>query len=171
MMNINSVTSTSTIIGRLGGHEVIVLKQKEDPAGNAAQRMIRKLEESDMMVRAHERAHYQAAGGYALGEPTYKKVIGPDGRAYAVEGEVKIDLAPVAGDPAATRRKAQILQNAALAPAGPSGADYAALDAISELDRSVSQRSNNEDAVINPYHRKENNFGLMPKQPSINMLA
>ncbi len=72
-----------------------------------------------------------------MGEPTYQKIIGPDGNAYAVAGEVKINLSPVPGDSAATRRKAVTLENAAMAPAGPSGADYGSLDAIRELGRSA----------------------------------
>ena len=51
--------------------------------------------------------------------------MGPDGKRYAVEGSVPIDVSPVAGDPAATLRKMEVVSRAANAPASPSGADRA----------------------------------------------
>ena len=59
------------------------------------------------------------------GGATYEFETGPDGRRYAVGGEVPIDTSPVAGDPRATIRKMQVVRAAALAPAQPSGADRA----------------------------------------------
>ena len=53
---------------------------------------------------------------------TYK--TGPDGKNYAVAGEVGIDTSPVNGDPQATIEKARVIQRAALAPAEPSAQDY-----------------------------------------------
>ncbi len=52
---------------------------------------------------------------------SYKR--GPDGRNYAVAGEVSIDTAPVPGDPQATIRKMRQVKTAALAPASPSSQD------------------------------------------------
>ena len=49
--------------------------------------------------------------------------MGPDGRRYAVGGEVAIDASRVPGDPQATIRKAQVIRRAALAPAAPSAQD------------------------------------------------
>jgi len=84
---------------------------------------VERLRKRDAEVRQHERAHKAAAGRYARGAPRYTYQRGPDGRLYAVEGEVPIDLSPVPGDPAATIRKMQIIQRAANAPAQPSAAD------------------------------------------------
>jgi hypothetical protein len=64
-----------------------------------------------------------AAGPYARGAPHYEYVRGPDGRLYAVAGEVKIDTSPVPGDPEATLEKARAIKRAALAPANPSPQD------------------------------------------------
>ena len=77
----------------------------------------------DREVRQHEQAHVAAGGAYVTGGPTYSYTRGPDGRQYAVGGEVQIDSSPIAGDPAATIRKMQVVQRAALAPAEPSGQD------------------------------------------------
>lgn len=73
-------------------------------------------------MRAHEQAHATVGGRYA-GTPSYDYQQGPDGRRYAIGGEVQIDLAPVAGDPQATMQKMQQVKAAALAPAEPSAAD------------------------------------------------
>ncbi|MEE9129526.1 MAG: putative metalloprotease CJM1_0395 family protein [Phycisphaerales bacterium] len=83
---------------------------------------VAKLKQRDREVRTHEQAH-RAAGGAHAGAISLQFTQGPDGKRYAVEGSVPIDLSPVKGDPAATIRKMQQVQRAALAPADPSGAD------------------------------------------------
>ena len=50
-------------------------------------------------------------------------VPGPDGRAYAVAGEVGIDASVIRGDPAATLAKMLQVERAALAPVDPSPQD------------------------------------------------
>lgn len=86
--------------------------------------MVRELAARDREVRAHEAAH-AAAGGSHAGSPTFSYQQGPDGRSYAVGGEVSIDTSEVAGDPQATLEKAETIRSAALAPAQPSSADRA----------------------------------------------
>ncbi len=86
-------------------------------------RKVEQLKQSDREVRAHEAAHMAAAGGHALGGAHYQYERGPDGRSYAVGGEVSIDSSAVSGDPEATLSKAQAVQQAALAPADPSNKD------------------------------------------------
>ncbi len=81
-----------------------------------------KLKQRDKEVRTHEQAH-RAAGGSHAGAISLQFTQGSDGKRYAVEGSVPIDLSPVEGDPVATIRKMQQVQRAALAPADPSGAD------------------------------------------------
>jgi|GEM_PF-453433 len=83
---------------------------------------VRALQARDAEVRRHEQAHAAAGGQYA-GAPTYEFERGPDGRLYAVGGEVSIDTTPIAGDPAASIAKAQQVRRAALAPANPSPQD------------------------------------------------
>lgn len=84
--------------------------------------VVEKLKARDKEVRDHEQAHARVGGQYA-GSPSYTYQAGPDGRNYAVGGEVPIDVAPVSGDPEATIRKMEIVKAAALAPAEPSSAD------------------------------------------------
>jgi hypothetical protein len=62
-------------------------------------------------------------GGSYASAPTYTFNRGPDGKRYAVGGEVSIDVGAVPNDPAATLRKMEIVLRAALAPAEPSAQD------------------------------------------------
>ncbi|MGE8499061.1 MAG: putative metalloprotease CJM1_0395 family protein [Pseudomonas sp.] len=83
---------------------------------------VAKLVSRDQEVRTHEQAHASVGGTYA-GAPTYTFTRGPDGKRYAVGGEVSIDVSPVPNDPQATLRKMEVVLRAALAPAEPSAQD------------------------------------------------
>ncbi len=95
---------------------------------------IAKLRERDREVRAHEQAHIAASGGLAKGGATFSFQRGPDGKQYAVGGEVNIDTSPVSGNPEATIRKAKQIRAAALAPADPSAQDRAVAASASTLE-------------------------------------
>lgn len=84
---------------------------------------IARLRRIDQMVRAHERAHLVAGGDIVRSGPHYVYRRGPDGKLYAVGGDVTIDTSPVPGDPEATLRKAEKIVRAALAPLDPSPQD------------------------------------------------
>jgi hypothetical protein len=81
-----------------------------------------KLKQTDQEVKAHERAHMAAGSGVVMGGASYQYQRGPDGKMYAVGGEVKIDTSRER-DPQDTIRKMQQVKRAALAPAQPSGQD------------------------------------------------
>ena len=85
----------------------------------AEEQEIQALKSRDQEVRAHELAH-ASVGGSSTGSPSYTFEVGPDGRKYAVGGEVSVDLSSVSGDPQATIAKMQKVHAAALAPADPS---------------------------------------------------
>uniref|UniRef100_A0A486XTP8 SrpA-related protein n=1 Tax=Rheinheimera sp. BAL341 TaxID=1708203 RepID=A0A486XTP8_9GAMM len=95
---------------------------KQQQAEQQEQRQIDELQSRDREVKTHEQAHAAVGGRYA-GAPSYSYELGPDGKQYAVGGEVQIDISPVAGDPQATVQKMQQVRAAALAPAEPSAAD------------------------------------------------
>lgn len=97
------------------------------------QAVVAKLRAIDAQVRAHEAAHVAAGGGVVRGGPTYSYQRGPDGKQYAVSGEVAIDTGGVSGNPRATLAKAQKIQEAALAPANPSSQDRAVAAAAAAL--------------------------------------
>lgn len=98
---------------------------------DAEEAQIDSLKDRDREVRTHEQAHANTGGQYA-GSPSYEYQTGPDGQQYAVGGEVQIDTAPIAGDPAATIAKMETVIRAALAPADPSGQDKAVASAASQ---------------------------------------
>lgn len=83
--------------------------------------LIEQLKKRDREVRLHEMAH-QAAGGQHTGSASYDYQRGPDGRNYAVGGEVSINIAPT-DSPEETLEKAKQIRAAALAPAQPSAQD------------------------------------------------
>ena len=97
---------------------------KPGPGGKLSpeqQRQVTELQQRDAHVRSHEAAH-QAAGGDLTGPASFSYELGPDGRSYAVGGEVPISMRE--GDtPEQTIAIAQQVRAAALAPADPSGQD------------------------------------------------
>ncbi len=129
------------------------------------QRKVERLKQRDREVRAHEAAHMAAAGGNARGGAHFDYEKGPDGRSYAVGGEVSIDTSTVSGDPEATLAKAQAIRQAALAPADPSGQDrQVAAEAVAmaaQARQEISQRaadgSPESDAARNTDTRRASN--------------
>ncbi|MFT7491076.1 MAG: hypothetical protein ACI80S_000658 [Pseudohongiellaceae bacterium] len=109
-------------IGRDVIAEVQEQREQELLLEKLERRQIQEFAIRDRQVRNHERAHAAAGGQYA-GLPRYTFERGPDGINYAVGGEVPISAGPVAGDPAATIQKAQVVRRAALAPTEPSAQD------------------------------------------------
>jgi len=82
---------------------------------------IQKLQAIDTKIKAHEQAH-QAIGGAFAGAPQYSTVKGPDGKEYAIAGEVPIKI--VKGNtPEETIKNMQQVKAAALAPTDPSPQD------------------------------------------------
>ena len=98
-------------------------QERAEQAQQAAElRQIRDLAERDREVRAHEQAH-QAVGGQYAGSASYEYQRGPDGKQYAVGGEVPIRLSSDPNNPEATLEQAETVRRAALAPAEPSSQD------------------------------------------------
>jgi len=107
-------------------------ESSQNPAGSKAvgaealtqaeRLQVAELTQIDTKVRAHEQAHLAAAGSYATGGANFQYAIGPDGKQYAVGGEVGIDTGKESS-PEATIGKMQTVRAAALAPADPSPQD------------------------------------------------
>ena len=85
-------------------------------------RLVQDLQSRDAEVRAHESAH--KSGGASTGAATYTYQKGPDGRMYAIGGEVSVSF-KTGSTPQETIANAQAVIAAALAPADPSGQDMA----------------------------------------------
>jgi hypothetical protein len=108
-----------------------------DQLSEEDRRTVEKLKARDREVRTHEQTHAAVGGQYA-GAPSYTYQTGPDGRRYAVGGEVSIDASPEK-DPAATIEKMEIVKRAALAPAEPSAQDVKVAQ-TAERQRAEAQR-------------------------------
>lgn len=117
---------------------------------------VAKLQARDQQVRAHEAAHMAAGGGLVRGGATYSYQQGPDGKRYAVGGEVRLDASAVPDNPRATIAKAEQLRAAALAPADPSGqdravaAEAAAMAAQAAMELGKQQRAAASNSPANP---------------------
>lgn len=109
--------------------------------------LIAKLQARDSEVRAHEAAHLAAAGGIASGGASFSYQRGPDGKMYAIGGEVPIS----ASGGSSPRQKIKTMRQvaaAAMAPADPSPQDYAvAANARSEEMRALQELRKEEAEV------------------------
>jgi len=96
-------------------------KNKDIQNDPKIQEEILKLQQIDAHVKAHELAH-KAAGGELAGSPSYTYKIGPDGKRYAISGEVPIRLEK-GNTPQQTIANMEKVKAAALAPSDPSPQD------------------------------------------------
>lgn len=125
----------------------------------AERQVLQQLQARDQEVKTHEQAHIAAGGQYVNGGASYSYRIGPDGKMYAVGGEVSIDVSPVPGDPEATIEKAQAIQRAANAPAEPSAQDsiIAAKARAMETEARTKLRQQEDDATTTTASASETN--------------
>ncbi len=139
----------STAFQRNADGDEASFSSRADDLTQEERQQVEKLRLRDSEVRQHEAAHKAAAGGLAVGGPSFEYQAGPDGKRYAVGGHVQVDTSPGA-TPEETLQKAQQIQRAALAPGDPSSADRAvaakaarmAADAQQEL---ASSHKNSQD--------------------------
>ena len=108
--------------GTSGAGQALATQSVDGELSLEAYLKLGRMKARDTEVRAHEQAHLAAAGQYAAGGPSFSYQVGPDGRRYAVSGEVPVDISKGA-TPAETVRKMERIRAAALAPAQPSAAD------------------------------------------------
>ena len=97
------------------------------------QAMVQQLELRDQEVRAHELAH-KSVGAGITSAATFTYQQGPDGKQYAIGGEVQIQITP-GSTPEETVRKAKQVIAAATAPADPSAADMRAAGLASQMEQ------------------------------------
>jgi hypothetical protein len=100
-------------------------------------RLVKDLQARDSEVKAHEAAH-QAAGGGMTGAASFSYQQGPDGRMYAIGGEVSISTKG-GSTPQETIANARQFQAAAMAPANPSGQDFAVAASAKMMEMKAQQ--------------------------------
>ena len=150
-----------------------------DQARLEENRILQELRARDREVRAHESAHIAAGREYIRGGPNYTLQQGPDGRSYAIGGEVRLDASPIPNDPEATLRKAEIVRRAALAPAEPSpqdvqvASDAQAMAARARIDLAIQRRNEQQqpESESNPLSARNSSpisaFQVQPERPSL----
>lgn len=115
------------------------------------QQEVEKLKQRDAEVRAHEQAHIAAAAGLSTSAPTYTYQTGPDGKKYAVGGEVNVSFTE-SGNPETDLRNAEAMKNSALAPSDPSSQDQSvageAEKLIQKAQQEISQQQEQQKAAI-----------------------
>jgi hypothetical protein len=97
-----------------------------------------KLQERDAEVRGHEAAH-QAAGGGLTGGASFTYQKGPDGKMYAIGGEVSISTKGASSPQEAITNARQVIA-AAMAPSNPSGQDFAVASSARMMELKAQQQ-------------------------------
>lgn len=119
------------------------------------------LQNRDREVHAHESAH-KAVGGALVGNADFAYQTGPDGRRYAVGGEVSIDSG-AEREPRATILKMQRVVAAALAPAEPSAQDRSvagqARATMNAAQLQVNQQQRESNPIAKAYRPSEDQAG------------
>ena len=100
--------------------DVVAISGEEKYDKNDYQRVLEKFKNSDSNIRTHEQAH--AANGATTTPISYKYQMGPDGKMYAIGGEVRLDTS-IPKDPKEASFKLSQIQRASNAPSDMSGAD------------------------------------------------
>jgi hypothetical protein len=148
--------NSSTFASGFGSAAASARRAPATQLPNAQERqVIDELKQIDSEVRQHEQAHLAAAGGIAVSGPSFQYQLGPDGRTYAVSGEVQIDVSP-GNTPQETIAKAEKIRAAALAPRNPSSQDRAVAAAAMQMQVQAQaalaelQRENEADSDRQP---------------------
>jgi hypothetical protein len=114
---------------------------------------VAELQARDVEVRAHEAAH-QAAGGGLSGGASFTYQQGPDGKSYAIGGEVPISM-PGGSTPEEKIANAQQVIAAALAPADPSAQDMSVAASARSMMMDAQQEKTKEAMEANDQTNNE----------------
>lgn len=124
----------------------------KDKITQEQQQEIAQLKARDAEVRTHEQAHIAAAAGLRTSAPSYDYETGPDGKKYAIGGEVNISFTR-SDDLQEDIQNAETMRAAALAPAQPSSQDLSVAknaDKIIEEDRQKLAEQKTDESNAEP---------------------
>lgn len=111
----------------------------EGDLSQAEMQEVQQLKARDAEVKAHEQAHIAAAVGLTASAPSYDYQTGPDGKKYAVGGEVNISFMS-GNNPEEDIRNAETMRNAALAPSEPSGQDRSVAKSAEKIIQEAKEK-------------------------------
>lgn len=114
---------------------------------------LHELQHADASVRTHEGLHFRTASGLASGLPEYDYITGPDGKLYAVAGNVKVRTSATA-DPEKAARDMTTFHAAATAPGDASAEDMGAAraahqSATDHYGKALAQRASPQFSSFN----------------------
>lgn len=121
---------------------------------------VAKMTARDREVRLHEAQHQAAAGTLATGGVQFTYQVGPDGKLYAVGGEVKLSF-PSASSPEEAISQASQMRAAATAPANPSGQDLAVAAQAVDMETQARQ------ALLQKYQKGRSVDSVRPGQSNL----
>ena len=134
---------------------------------------VNELAARDAEVKAHEAAHQAAAGGLA-GAASYTYQQGPDGKMYAIGGEVPIS-APSSSSPEEALANARKIMAAATAPGDPSGQDMAVASSAAMMlvkaEQQLAQKAQEKVEGTDVYKSLGNNLEKQEEKPSLDISA
>jgi len=113
-------------------------KQNPQELSEDEKRLVKDLQARDSEVKAHESAH-QAAGGGNTGPASFSYQQGPDGKMYAIGGEVSISIKG-GSTPQEQIANARAIIAAAMAPANPSSQDFAVANSAKMMEMKAEQK-------------------------------
>ncbi|MDQ7045561.1 MAG: putative metalloprotease CJM1_0395 family protein [Sulfurimonas sp.] len=102
------------------------------------ERLVNDLQSRDSEVKTHEAAH-QSAGGGMTGAASYTYQQGPDGKMYAIGGEVSINM-PSGSSPQETIANARQVAASAMAAGSPSPQDHAVAASARVMEMKAQQQ-------------------------------
>jgi len=125
---------------------------------------VKRLEQVERSVHEHERSHLRAARDLAISSPSFDYQRGPDGKEYAVGGEVNVSADFDFADAQGTIEKALKIRQAALAPNDPSPKDRRAATEAKIVESKAYRKLNREEAQEVIFNEKELDLSKEPTQ-------
>jgi len=145
-----------------------VEKSSQDLSPSERQQ-VSQLQQRDSEVRAHEAAHIAAGGAAISGAASFTYQKGPDGKLYAVGGEVPISSSG-GNTPEEKIAIAKQIQAGALAPANPSPQDLkvassaAVMEAKARQELSLENQEELKQKAANTYEENQNSVNSHKEQ-------
>ncbi|MFA6138197.1 MAG: putative metalloprotease CJM1_0395 family protein [Sulfurimonas sp.] len=123
------------------------VEKSADKLSPDEERLVKELASRDTEVKVHEAAH-QAAGSGMTGTASYSYQQGPDGKMYAIGGEVSISMKS-SSNPEETARNAKQIIASAMAAGSPSPQDFAVVSSARIIEmKAIQQQAHKEQDEI-----------------------
>lgn len=157
MDSVNTINGSKVMPVELAVHTTLSERKHPMHLSQEEQRVLRELKARDREVRAHENAHKTAGSGLVVSGPNYTYQTGPDGKRYAIGGDVKLDTSKIPNDPEATMKKADKIRRAALAPSEPSAQDLKVARQANVMKQEAQRELREEEREEKKTEEKEKN--------------